>query len=135
MSDKKDWIVKLVPALAFIAGVIIASVGGIMTISSSLKMAIFDSGPYLYISEDQCKYDYSRDLAKGTTVGTTEEEGLTDMTDQYYRLDPEEVEVCINEKKQEEINRFNSSQKENIVDGISALIVGGVLLLSFRRRK
>lgn len=119
MSDKKHWITKLVPALAFAAGIIIASVGGIMTISSSLKLAMFDSGPYSYINEDSCRYDYS----KPAIDGFNQERSQT------------EIQQCMDNQKQEELSRFQKNQKENIVDGVSALIVGGVLLLTFRKRK
>ncbi|MCI5050825.1 MAG: hypothetical protein MRY57_00775 [Candidatus Pacebacteria bacterium] len=119
MSDKKHWITKLVPALAFAAGIIIASVGGIMTISSSLKLAMFETGPYSYISEDSCRYDYEKPYVDNAPVERS----------------PEETKACIQERKQEEMERFQKSQKENIIDGVSALIVGGVLLLAFRRRK
>ena len=46
MSQKKEWISKIVPNLAFAAGIIIASVGGMMTLSSTMKLALFDSEPY-----------------------------------------------------------------------------------------
>jgi hypothetical protein len=120
MSDKKHWITKLVPALAFAAGIIIASVGGIMTLSSSLKLATFDSGPYSYVNEEQCRYNYVSLTGKGSEP--------TERTEA-------EFEKCINKQKQEEMTRFQKNQKENIVDGISALIVGGLLLMAFRRRE
>lgn len=119
MSDKKHWITKLVPALAFAAGIIIASVGGIMTISSSLKLVMFDSEPYSYVNEEQCRYDYSKPAIDGITAVHSDLE----------------TEQCIQDKKKEELVRFQKNQQENIIEGVSALIVGGVLLLAFRRRK
>jgi len=124
MSDKKHWITKLVPALAFAAGIVIASVGGIMTVSSSMKLALFETGPYGMVTEEQCRYDYSRYDA----IPVEPESGPTMRT-------PEEVEKCMNERKIEEMQRFQNDQKSNMVEGVSALLVGGILLLAFRRRK
>lgn len=121
MSDKKyHWINKLVPALAFAAGIIIASVGGIMTISSSLKLSFFETGPYSIVTEDQCRFDYNKPSPNDYL---------------NYERNDSEIQECMTNKKQEEIIRFQNTQKENIVDGISALIIGGVLLLAFRTRK
>lgn len=119
MSDKKHWITKLVPALAFAAGIIITSVGGIMTVSSSLKLAVFDSEPYSYINEESCRYNYEKPYIGDAPVERT----------------PEETSLCVEDRKQEELQRFQKNQQENIIDGISALIVGGILLLAFRKRK
>ena len=118
MTHTKHWITKIVPALAFAAGIIIASVGGIMTLSSSAKLAFFDSAPYSYVTEDQCRYDYSRPNPEAT----------------YERSDAE-IELCLENRKEEEQVRFKNNQKDNIVDGVSALIVGGILLAAFRKRE
>jgi len=119
MKETKHWITKLVPVLAFAAGIIIASIGGIMTISSSLKLALFETDSYSYVTEESCRYDYT----KPTTEG------------QQELRNAEEIELCIADREQEEKERFQKNQKENIVDGMSALIVGGILLLTFRKRK
>ncbi len=119
MSDKKHWITKIVPALAFAAGIIIASVGGIMTISSSLKLVMFDSDPYSYITEESCRYDYSKPVIDGVNA---------------IRNDAE-IGKCMIDRRQEEMIRFQKSQQENMIEGVSALIVGGILLLAFRRKK
>jgi hypothetical protein len=119
MSHTKHWITKLVPALAFAAGIIISSVGGIMTVSSSMKLALFETEPYSYITEDQCRYDYNKPLM---------ENGET------YEYTDSEIQKCMAERKNEEIKRFQNNQKENIVDGVSALVVGGLLILAFRKR-
>ncbi len=122
MSDKKHWITKLVPTLAFAAGIIISSVGGIMTINSALKLAFFDSEPYDIVSEEQCRYDYNQQIW---------EEGIQ----KSYERDIAEIEACLSERKSEELARFQNNQKHNMVEGISAFLVGGVLLLLFRPRK
>ena len=116
MSQKKEWISKIVPNLAFAAGIIIASVGGMMTLSSTMKLALFDSEPYSIISQEECRYDYSR-------------------SDEVYERTDIEINECVIERKAEELERFQNNQKRNIVDGVSALVVGGMLLLLFRRRK
>jgi hypothetical protein len=119
MSDKKQWITKLVPALAFAAGIIITSVGGIMVTSSSLKLAVFDTEPYSYITKESCRYNYSVPTLSGDYLPQTSKDILS----------------CVEERKQEEKNRFQNEQQEDIIDGLSALIVGGILLLAFRKRK
>jgi len=119
MSDKKHWIIKIVPALAFAAGIIMASIGGMMTVSSVAKLALFEGEPYSYISEDQCRYDYN----KPEIEGQTKERSI------------EEIEQCVMDRKAEEISRFQNSEKQDIVDGLSALLIGGILILSFRKRK
>ena len=135
MSDKKHWITKLVPALAFAAGIIIASVGGIMTTSSSLKLALFDSGAYSYINEEQCHYDSSFNPQMKTLSGEAFDLNIDDAASrQNEKQSPEEIKACILDLEQKELIRFQKNQKENIVDGVSTLIVGGILLLAFRKR-
>lgn len=135
MSEKKtDWITRIIPVLAFAAGIIITSVGGIMTTSSSLKLMLFESEPYSYISEEECRYDYSKpaslekeqDMLSLTTFPT---EGRG-----YYERTEEEIEECIQKRFLQEQKQFENRHKQNIVDGVAALIVGGILLLVFRRR-
>jgi hypothetical protein len=122
MSEtKKDWVTRVVPSLAFTAGIIMAAIGGIMLISSSLKLSMFDAEPYTVITEEECKYDY-------TAVSVTPESGPKMRT-------PEEIQSCLLRREQEELERFQNSKKENIIDGISALLVGGILILAFRKRK
>ena len=118
MTDKKShWINKLVPALAFAAGIIIASVGGMMTLSSSAKLAIFESEPYSMVSIEECTYDYNT------------------KSQEPRKRTESEVNTCIQERKHQELERFQNSQMRNIIDGVSALFIGGLLLLAFRRRK
>lgn len=125
MSDTKHWMARLVPSLAFVAGIIITSVGGIMAVSSSLKLALFETSPYSFISEDQCRY---RPFNYAIDTDTTEDSKEAQASE-------EEIATCLEEKTEEEKVRFKNSQKENIVDGLSALIVGGILLLAFRKRE
>lgn len=119
MSDKKHWIVKIVPALAFSAGIIMSSIGAIMLLSSSAKLALFEHEPYGYVSSDQCRFDYNKPVVDGVTYERTEDE----------------VKKCLEERKREELLRFQANEKRDIVDGGSILIVGSILLLAFRRRK
>lgn len=125
MKDTKHWITKLVPAIVFIAGVAMVAVGGVMTVSSSLKLAFFETEPYDYYNSEACTFDYSRPVLEGEkTLGA-----------EPYRLTPEEAEICKAEKEAEAKERFQNLEKQDIVDGISSLLVGGILLLVFRKRK
>ena len=119
MSDKKHWIIKIVPALAFAAGIIMASIGGMITVSSTAKLALFESDSYSYISKEQCEYDYKE-------INTNENARKKSI---------EEIEQCVMDRKAEEISRFQNTEKQDIVDGLSSLLVGLILILSFRKRK
>jgi len=125
MTDTKHWILKIVPALAFAAGIIMMAIGGIMTISSSAKLALFDSEPYNYITREQCEFDYS---SQKEFVENKENSNLTKKTE-------EEIEVCLADKRLAEKKHYQDQKKQNIIDGISSLIVGLILVLSFRKRK
>lgn len=127
MSDTKHWITKLVPALAFAAGIIISSVGGIITTSSAMKLAFFEESPHSYINEESCRYDYTR--------ASSIDESIKLDNQVAAERTSKEVAICIEKKKQEERTRFKNSEKQDIVDGVSSLVVGGILLLVFRRRK
>jgi len=120
MSEiKSDWVSRVVTSLAFTAGIIMAAVGGIMILSSSLKLAMFETEPYTIITQEECKYDYNvYDKEGAPTVRTTEE-----------------VEACLVRREQEELERFQNTKNENIIDGLSALLVGAILVLAFRKRK
>lgn len=133
MTDKKHWILKIVPALAFAAGIIMASIGGMMTLSSTAKLALFEQGPYSYISKDQCEYDYNR---QPIMIEERVSNIATKPTNpKQYKRTPLEVKECLNEKRTEEKQRFQQDKKQDIVDGISALIVGLILIFAFRRKK
>lgn len=124
MKDTKHWITKLVPAVVFIAGIAMVAVGGVMTVSSSLKLVLFETEPYDYYNSEVCTYDYNR---------MTPQEGLE--VEKPYRLTPDEVEACKAEKEAEAKERFQNLEKQDIVDGISSLLIGGILLFIFRKRK
>lgn len=124
MTDTKHWITKLVPSLAFAAGIIMASVGGIMITSSSIKLAFFETEPYSYYAPDECVYDYSRKPSEPSID-----------TEKPYRLSPDEVISCKEEKEATAKKQFQNSKKENIIDGLSSLLVGAILIFAFRRRK
>lgn len=119
MSDKKHWIIRLVPAIGFVAGIIMASVGGIMVLSSSAKLVLFDENPRSYISIDNCRYDYSKER----------------VDDKPYLRTAEEQNLCVKERKKEDTKRFKNDEKQDIIDGLSLLLVGFILLFSFRKRK
>lgn len=126
MSDTKHWIIKIVPVLAFATGIIMSSIAGIMTLSSVSKLVLFDSDPYSYVTREDCRFDYnpkSMDIAPSERI------------EKPYERTEAEIEICFNEKKADEKNRFQQKQKQNLVDGISTLIVGMMLILAFRKRK
>jgi hypothetical protein len=131
MSDKKHWILKIVPALAFAAGIIMASIGGIMVLSSGAKLALFDHGPYNQVTRQECKYNY--DYRPVPLIIEKQETGI--INDNLKERSEEEITKCVNERKAEEKNRFQQDKKQNLVDGFSALIIGLILVFAFRKRE
>lgn len=128
MSDKKHWLTKIVPVLAFSAGIIMASVGGIMTLSSTAKLALFENGPYIYIDQEQCRYNYHNQIKHIDPETGTEIEKPPEKTDS-------EIKTCLENRRMEEKSRFQNGEKQDIVDGLSALVVGFLLILFFRKKK
>ncbi len=124
MTEKKHWIIRIVPALAFAAGIIMSSIGGVMTLSSTAKLALFENGPYSYVSKEQCMYDYN-DYIQVEKTTETKPRKRTD----------EDINICMLEKRAEEKQRFQDEEKQDIVDGLSTLFVGLMLVLFFRKRK
>lgn len=122
-ETKKDWITKIVPSLAFAAGIIMAAVGGSILISSSLKLSMFEAEPYALITQEECTYDYHSPVMQDSPVNSPK-----------VRAEAE-IQACLERRKQEERTRFQNSKKDNMVDGISVLVVGAILLLAFRKRK
>lgn len=137
MSDKKHWLTRIVPVLAFTAGIIMSSVGGVMVLSSSVKLVLFEQGPHSYISKEQCRYDYVPIMPVDVVSlkGFEGTEALGEFGDQKVALSDEQIEECLSEKRAEEKSRFQGREKQDIVDGVSALIVGFLLILFFRKKK
>ncbi len=132
MTNKKHWILKIVPALAFAAGIIMASIGGIMTLSSAAKLVLFDHGPYDQVTREQCEIDYSyRPLPLPLDINTPSRKVDT----LPKKRTEEEITKCINNRKEEGKQRFQQDKKQGLVDGFSALIVGLILVFAFRKRE
>jgi Ca2+/Na+ antiporter len=125
MTDNKHhhWLTSLVPNLAFAAGIIMASVGAIMIVSSSLKLALFESEPYTIITEEECRYDYTKPITN-PELGQKEQE-----------RSPEEIAQCMQRRHNEELVRFQNTEKRDIVDGVSAFLVGAILMAIFRHKR
>ncbi|MDD3693886.1 MAG: hypothetical protein PHC89_00610 [Candidatus Pacebacteria bacterium] len=125
-ENTTHWITRLIPILAFAAGIIISSVGGIMLISSSLKLAFFQEDPYSYFTEQECVYPYS----KLTPQPLSETERAGEIVEQ----NPEEIQSCIKRNREQQRYQFKNRHQQNIIDALSALVVGGILLAIFRKR-
>jgi hypothetical protein len=129
MSDNKHWILKIVPALGFAAGIIMMAFGGTMVLASGAKLALFDNDPYSYITREQCDINYPLpvDLSAGKLI---KEKDVTTI-----QRSEDDIQRCLVEKRLEEKNRYQNGKKQNIVDGLSSLLVGGILVLAFRKKK
>jgi hypothetical protein len=134
MSETKHWIVKIVPSLAFAAGIIMSSIGGIMTLSSGSKLLLFDHGPYGQVTREQCEFDYR---GYGPIPLSIEKVDVSDtkfINTLPRKRTEDEIIKCVNEKRREEKQRFQQDKKQNLVDGLSVLIVGLLLILFFRKK-
>ncbi len=118
MSDfKKHWVFQIVPVLLFFVGVIMMTVGGTITLSSSVKLALFEDSPRHIITKESCRYEFKPFDEKEVEKTETE------------------IERCFKEKKMAERLRFRNNQKQNIVEGLSSLFIGLILTLFFRKKK
>lgn len=127
-ENTSHWVTRLIPILAFAAGIIISSVGGIMLISSSLKLAFFQEDPYSYFTEQECVSPYS----KLAPQPLSETEGVGEITN--VEQSPEEIQSCIERNREQQRHQFKNRHQQNIIDALSALVVGGILLVVFRKR-
>ncbi len=133
MSDKKHWIFKIVPTLAFAAGIIMASIGGIMILSSGMKLLLFDHNPYDQVTREDCEYDYQDLRAVPVMLHKTREP--REIETGPRKRTEEEIQKCMSERKAEVKLRFQEGKQQNLVDGLSALVVGLILILAFRKRE
>ena len=128
---KHDWIFSIVPNLAFAAGVIMASIAGVMILSSILKLSLFQYEPYEQITREQCLFEFPYKKPLPITDGGV---AFVD-SDKNAKPSEKDIQMCLKERRTEAKERFQLKKKENIVDGISILIVGLILIISFRKRK
>lgn len=135
MSEKqqKHWIIRIVPAIAFAAGIIMASIGGIITLQAGAKLALFDHGPYNRITREQCQYDYNNYDYDLNPLIYKDKEKMVNT--QARKRTEAEIQKCLTEKNAAEKERFQEDKKQNLVDGISALIVGFILIFAFKKRE
>ncbi len=130
-NNRKHWLFVIVPIFAFAIGIAMASVGGIMTLNATAKMFLFESGPYAYISPNECLYD---DFPAPINVAyNVNGDGAKDIKKPRQRSE-EEIEKCFAEKKNEEKIRFLNKEKQSVVDGLSALVVGLILIFIFKKK-
>lgn len=137
MSEKKQkhWIIRIVPAIAFAAGIIMASIGGITTLQAGAKLALFDHSPYNGITKEQCQYDYNRHPVELDILSMETIVGTKPIVDKPYKRTDEEINKCLTERRAEEKDRFQQDKKQDLVDGLSPLIVGLILIFAFRKRE
>ena len=128
-KPKKHWVYIIVPVFAFTVGIVMASVGGIMSLNATAKMFLFESGPYGYISPNECRYDNFI-----APVPVAYDIKNIDGIKNPKQRSEEEIKKCLTERKNEEKIRFLNKEKQSLVDGLSALIVGLILILVFKKK-
>jgi len=134
-DNKQHWIIKIVPALAFAAGIIMASIGGMITLASTVKLALFDHDSYSYVSREQCVYDYNDYIPVEALIDPSRIETKANFYKNSSKRTEVEIEKCLTDKRLEEKQRFQETKKQDIVDGLASLIIGLILILGFRKRR
>ena len=139
MKKEKHWIFYLVPLLAYSAGIIMASVGAIMLLSSGLKLYFFNHDPYMPMAEEQCRFEYQNRIFVSPQYGKVKEINIVkqeELKNPELAVKKETfMKNCIREKKQEEHERFWQQKMQNIIDGFASLLVGLLLVFFFRNKK
>lgn len=129
-----NWVYKIVPSLAFAAGIIMASIGGIMTISSTAKLILFDHDSYDMVTRADCEFDYNyRPMPVPMVLNPKKK--INEVDSQPRKRTEDEIKKCLDDRKKEMKDRFQQKKKQNLVDGISVLFVGLILIVSFRSKR
>lgn len=134
-NNKQHWVIKIVPALAFAAGIIMASIGGMITLASTAKLILFEHDSYSYVSREQCLYNYNDYLPVEDVFNSSYVKSKTSLDKNPRKRTEGEIEKCLVDKRLEEKQRFQETKKQDIVDGLASLIIGLILILGFRKRK
>lgn len=130
MSDyeNRDFMKKarmIVASLAFSAGILIASIGGIIFLSSTAKLIFFPGPSYVVDYEEQCRFQ---------VIGTPNYPKLKEVqTEPQKEISKEELEKCVEKHKTQDEVSSRRRKLQSLVDALSSLIVGLLLIFSFRK--
>ena len=116
-----EWIKKVAPVAGYIIGLILVAIGAVMTLQSGMKLAFAEPDSYYYenLCEDNARYG-----------GVLAEEGMKEVV-----MTPEEKESCLQKQEEREMKQFKNRHVQDLINGFSLLIVGGIFWGLFRERK
>jgi len=100
-----------------------------MFISSVSKLFLFDHNPYYRNYDMECRHDDVFPMFQKLS-----DSGEKEVKIEKHVKTEEEIQKCIERRKKEEKDRYYQERMQSIVDGISALIVGLILVFSFRKQ-
>ncbi len=117
-----EWIKKVAPVAGYIIGLVLVAVGAVMTLQSGMKLAFAEPNTYYY--NDSCDYD----LKFNRSISVDGVDDIIEPTD-------EEREECLKDQEEREQKQFKNRNVQNLIDGISLVIVGGLFWGLFRERR
>jgi hypothetical protein len=123
MTQKTHWLSILPKTIGLCAGIILTAVGSVMLLNAVLKLYViqFDTPRYTDDYRMSCEYapvNHYTEKPKEPALRTEAE-----------------LEKCMTEKKQNAKNQYQRNKKEDMVSGMSSLIVGIFFWIWFGRRK
>lgn len=118
------WLRDLVNIGAAITGIVLTAIGSVMVLNATMKLYVFGFETNSYFNaEEQCTNDH---------MYRAKPEGEADKKE---KMTDEELAKCVEKKTVAEKGRYQRQKKENIIDGLGFLIVGGALWFFHRRRE
>lgn len=109
-----EFLKKLVPTIGLLVGIVFVAIGGVMGVSSGLKLAF--SHPVVYDPTLTCMNTYTPDSKP--IVQT-----------------PEQITACVEKIVVDEQDRFVQEKINSIIDGATFLLVGAFFWLVFRKKR
>jgi len=114
-----EWIRRVAPVAGYCIGLVFVAIGAVMMLQSGMKLSFTEPNSFYY--ENQCENDFRYSVA-------LPEEKPAEMT-------PEEKEECLKNQKEREQKQFKNRNIQDLINGLSLLIVGGIFWGMFRERK
>ncbi len=144
MDDSKKrnssikFFVSLVVSISFGAGIIASSIGGILFLSSSAKYLLFSKKDYFSNEmeyRERCRYLlFPQDsFVFRKEIGVRNVFSSQANKQEMSSKDKEEIQLCVDRLQKEDISRFKKKKMQGMIDGLSSLIVGLILILSFKK--
>jgi len=115
-----EWIKKIAPIVGCVIGLVLVAIGAVMTLQSGMKLAFAEPAPY-YGYDTSCE---DQDRFKFSPEG-----------EEVIKMTPEEKEECESDQKEREERQFKNRHVQDLINGLSLLIVGGIFWGVFREKK